>query len=309
MLIFSDNSNLPNKFLGKGIEKIQDRKIVPSAIRTIRDQIFPTKKIFSFEFKDIDYWQYLFLTENAISSQFDLLIKLNSGKSNLPDGIICIAEKGSGFHGFRKRGWDSRYGNLHLSISFIPVETFDNFHAALLIASAVSILETIDSIPRLYGKASAKWVNDITIEDSKVGGIITQTSSTGNRITSAFVGIGLNVLSKPVIIPDIFTPKASCLQDFTNLSTINLSEILLMFLKKLANNIKKINSTGYSELHRKYCERSSVIGRQVELHSDPVDGKGKMILSDKIVAINENLELVFENNPKLVRSGRLKIVE
>ena len=127
MLIFSDNSNLPIKFLGKGIEKIRDKNIVPSAIRTNYDQIFSTKKIFSFEFKDIDYWQYLFLTENAISSQFDLLIKLNSGKSNLPDRIICIAEKGSDFHGFRKRSWDTRQGNLHLSISFVPGETFNNF--------------------------------------------------------------------------------------------------------------------------------------------------------------------------------------
>lgn len=191
--------------------------------------------------------------------------------------------------------------------SFKPKNLFENIHAGVLIASAVSIIETIDSIPGLARLASTKWVNDILINDSKVSGIITQTSSIGEKISGAMIGIGLNVMTKPVIEKDRFTPKVACLKDFTDSPQCNIEFILGELLNNFSKNIKMLNKKDYSLLFEKYCGRSIVIGKIADLYSDPFSGSGEKIYSGKVIGIKENLELIFEDSPTPFRSGRLSL--
>jgi len=307
MLIYSENPNLAYKFLGRNIEILNDKTKLPDNIKHLHDTLFPTEASYKFKLDDLEYWNYLFLVKDAVKSHFDLLVELNSQSLQLPDGIVCIAETGSGFHGFRKRNWNAQQGNLHISLYFKPKNLFVNIHAGLLIASAVSIIETIDSIPGLAGLASTKWVNDILINNSKVSGIITQTSSIGNKVSGAMIGLGLNVTTNPVIEKDRFTPKAACLKDFTDSPQCNIEFVLIEVLKNLAQNIKMLNDQDYSQVFEKYCSRSAVIGKMADLYSDPHTGSGEKIYSGKIIGIKQNLELMFEKNPTPFRSGRLSL--
>jgi biotin-[acetyl-CoA-carboxylase] ligase BirA-like protein len=307
MLVCTDNLKLAHKFLGRNIEILNDKTELPKNIKSLHDTFFPAEASYKFKLDDLEYWNFLFLVKDAIKSHFDLLVELNSQSLQLPDGIVCIAETGSGFHGFRKRNWNAQQGNLHISLYFKPKKLFENIHAGILIASAVSILETIDSIPGLAGLASTKWVNDILINNSKVSGIITQTSSIGNKVSGAMIGIGLNVMANPIIEENRFTPKAACLKDFTNSTGCNIKFVLGELLKNLAKNIKMLNEEDYSILFEKYCRRSAVIGRMAHLYSDPHTGSGEKIYSGKIIGIKQNLELMFENNPIPFRSGRLSL--
>jgi biotin-[acetyl-CoA-carboxylase] ligase BirA-like protein len=307
MLVYSDNPNLAYNFLGRNIDLLKDKTGLPENIKPLHDTLFSAETAYTFKLDDLEYWNFLFLVKDALKSHFDLLVELNSQSLQLPDGIVCIAETGSGFHGFRKREWSAQQGNLHISLYFKPKNNFENIHAGVLIASAVSILETIDSIPGLAGLASTKWVNDILINNSKVSGIITQTSSIGNKISGAMIGIGLNVMTKPVFEKDRFTLKAACLKDFTDSPQCNIEFVLGKLLKNLTENISMLNKKDYPQLFQKYCSRSAVIGKMTDLYSDPVSGKGEKIYSGKISGINENLELMFENNPTPFRSGRLSL--
>ena len=182
MLVCTEDLKLANNFLGGNIEMQNDEAGLNANIKPLHDTLFPAEASYKFKMDDFEFWNYLFLVKDAAKSHFDLLVELNSQSLQLPDGIVCIAETGSGFHGFRKRNWSAQQGNLHISLYFKPKYNFENIHAGVLIASAVSILETIDLIPGLAGLASTKWVNDILINNSKVSGIITQTSSIGNKI-------------------------------------------------------------------------------------------------------------------------------
>ncbi|MGB5895117.1 MAG: hypothetical protein WBG58_13150 [Ignavibacteriaceae bacterium] len=307
MLVYSDNSNLAYKFLGRNIDILNDETELPENIKLLHDTLFPAETTCKFKLDDLEYWEYLFLVKDAVKSHFDLLVELNSQILQLPDGIVCIAETGSGFHGFRKRNWNAQEGNLHISLFFKPKTLFENIHAGVLIASSVSIIETIDSIHGLTGLASTKWVNDILINNSKVSGIITQTSSIGNKISGAMIGIGLNVMTNPVIKKDRFTPKAACLKDFTTSPQCNIEFVLSELLNKLVENINMLNERDYPQLFEKYCSRSAVIGKIADIYSDPFTGSGEKIYSGKIIGIRENLELIFENNPTPFRSGRLSL--
>ena len=308
MLIFSDNRNLTYKFLGNKVELLSDNIPLPDEIKSLYDVSFSSRKVYKYELRNEKYWNYLFLVKDANKSQFDLLVELNS-HNQLPDRIVCVAEQGSGFHGFRNRTWDAQSGNLHLSLFFIPQSGFKNIHAGLLIASAASIIETIDSIPGLYGMASAKWVNDILINNSKVAGVITQTSSIGNKITGAMIGIGLNVVTNPVIEKDEFTPRASCLKNYTDSSQCNLEFVFNGLLPNLTKNIMMLSVEEYPNLLKTYCDRSAVIGKTVSVYSDPTDGNSEKIITGKVISINENLELIFEDNTDQIRSGRLVLPE
>jgi len=307
MIVYSDNLKLAHKFLGRNIDLLNEKTELPENIKPLHDTLLPAETPYKLKLSNLEFWNYLFLVKDAVKSHFDLLVELNSQSLQLPDGIVCIAETGIGFHGFRKRNWNAQQGNLHISLFFKPKYKFENIHAGVLIASAVSIIETIDSIPELKGLASTKWVNDILINNSKVSGIITQTSSIGNKISGAMIGIGLNVMNKPVIEKDRFTPEAACLKDFTDSPQCNIEFVLGELLNNLKENIKMLNEKDYSQLFEKYCSRSAVIGKMADLYSDPLTGNSEKIYSGKVIGIRENLELIFENNSTPVRSGRLSL--
>jgi BirA family biotin operon repressor/biotin-[acetyl-CoA-carboxylase] ligase len=307
MLVCTDNLKLVRNFLGRNFEILSEKTELPENIIPLHDTLFLAETTCNFKLSNLGYWNYLFLVKDAVKSHFDIIVELNSQSLQLPDGIVCIAETGNGFHGFRKRNWNALQGNLHISLFFKPKSKFKNIHAGVLIASAVSIIETIDSIPGLAGLASTKWVNDILINNSKVSGIITQTSSIGNKISAAMIGIGLNVLTTPVIEKDRFTPKAACLKNFTDSPQCNIELVLNELLNNLSENIKMLNEKDYSQLFEKYCSRSAVIGKTADLYSDPLTGNSKKIFTGKIIGIRENLELIFENSSTPVRSGRLSL--
>lgn len=307
MLVYSDNLNLAYKFLGRNINLLKGKTDLPDEVKLLHNTLFLEETSYKFKFDDIEYWNYLFLVKNAVKSHFDLLVEMNSQSLHLPDGIICLAEKGSNFHGFRKRNWDAQEGNLHISVLFKPKNLFANFHAGVLIASAVSIIETIDSFPGMTGLASTKWVNDILINNCKVAGIITQTSSMGEKISGAMIGIGLNVETKPIIEKDRFTSDVACLKDFTDSPQCNIEFVLGELLRNLSKNIEMLNEKDYLKLYEKYCSRSAVIGKIADLYSDPLKGNSEKIYSGKIIGIKENLELIFDNDQTTFRNGRLSL--
>ncbi|MGD8307269.1 MAG: hypothetical protein PVF17_11490 [Ignavibacteria bacterium] len=306
MQIFSDSIDSINTFTGNRTGLIIRNRSIPADLLSLTDSLYGSKEIFQFDLYDNIDWNYLFIVKEADRSQFDLLVELSS---QLPDKVVCIAEEGTGFHGFRNRGWDARKGNIHISLFFKPQQNFPNFHAGVLIASAVSIIETIDLIPGLKNRASTKWVNDIIIDGSKVSGVITQTNSTGNSLTGATIGIGLNVFATPAILSDKFTPKAECLQHFVNFQNCKIDKILSDLLKSLAKNINKLNTKNYEKLYKKYCQRSAVIDKNVAVYSDKYTDTDQLTISGKVIKIGKNLELYFDGISEPIRSGRLAMLE
>ncbi len=219
--------------------------------------------------------------------------------------MICLAESGDRFHGFRNRPWKTEKGNIHVTLYFNPKKTIENFHAGLLIVAAVSVLKTIDSLPKLKGIAKTKWVNDITINGSKVCGIITQSFSTGSEISGAVIGLGLNVLSKPQIPIDQFTSKTTSILEENKTNDFTLPMVLNSLLDNLAICINELENGLYTSLLEFYIDRSAVIGKDISIFSDPINGEVKKIASGKVLGINDKLELIIENCNDTIKSGRL----
>lgn len=305
MIILSDNSRTTSFNLGENLTLLENPKLLPNSINILKNQILNADNPQIFTANTNNFWKFLFLTEHTSESQFDIVNRLISQNIELPENLICLAESGDKFHGFRNRPWKTEKGNIHLTLYFNPKKTVENFHTGLLIVAAVAILKTIDSIPNLKGIAKTKWVNDITLNNSKVCGIITQSFSTGSEISGAVIGIGLNVLVKPKIPSDNFTPMTTSLREESDDKSVNLPSVLNNLLANLASYIIDLENGQYKSLLDFYIERSAVIGKDISIFSDPIDGKIKKTASGKVLGINERLELIIENSKETIKSGRL----
>lgn len=135
---------------------------------------------------------------------------LEAGKHGAPHGEGLAARRQTAGRGRRGHTWDSREGNLLLSIVLRP--NVDAMHLSGL--SAVAGLATIDELERrgYAGQVSLKWPNDLTARGRKLGGILVETARDLSGETFAVCGIGINVVYAPAKTPDNGL-AAICLQD------------------------------------------------------------------------------------------------
>ncbi len=89
----------------------------------------------------------------------------------------------------------------------------------MLIAPALAMLDAIDAVPGLAGRAGIRWINDVLIDGAKVGGVIVRTRSQGTRLTDALMGMGLDVERAPEVEPDVFVPRVGALRDYAGAAT------------------------------------------------------------------------------------------
>ena len=95
--------------------------------------------------------------------------------------------------GQRDNSWSSPPGNLYMTL-LTEIEPALAPFVSIIACSA--IMRTIShQLPHL--KVNCKWVNDIFIDNSKVGGLLTTCSVSGQKWLAS-IGIGLNISLAPL---------------------------------------------------------------------------------------------------------------
>lgn len=268
--------------------------------------IFEDRPLYEIAEDDFLAWPYILVRESSNRSQYDIVNSLNARNVKLPHGILCMAGEGGNFHGFRDRPWISPAGNIYLTAYLAPRRKLNNFGAAFLALAAVSAIDTIDRIPGLDWKAGIKWVNDILIDGAKVCGVLAHTQQEGENVTSAVLGIGLNVLTTPVLEATPFVPAAAALKDFMpGRRGIDVRDVLRKLCISLSENYELLLTSGHKSLLDKYRCRSLVINREVEICLDLQDDGKQLMHKGTVESIGENLELYLAGLDTPVTRGRL----
>jgi biotin-[acetyl-CoA-carboxylase] ligase BirA-like protein len=251
-------------------------------------------------------WQYLFLSQCTSRSQYDQMIELARSTAELPDRILCLAGSGSGLHGYKGRSWTAAAGNIHLTVHLTPKRPIERFETAFTILAALSVVDAIDGVPGLEGRARIKWVNDILIDGSKVAGILAYTQTRETTVSSAVLGIGLNVETAPSVEPTPFVPSVGSVHDFAPDALSATQGIVLdSLLNALARNYQLLLEEGYTPLLERYRERAGLIGSKIAVCSEDSDSDPSVITEGRVVAMGEGLELYLENRDEPVTKGRL----
>jgi biotin-(acetyl-CoA carboxylase) ligase len=252
-------------------------------------------------------WRHVLVREVAPMSQYDQLIALARDGSPLPHGIACLAGTGSGFHGFRDRPWVTAQGNIHLTAVLTPLRPIPHAGTIFTVLAANAVVDTLDGLPGLRGRAGIKWVNDILVEGAKVGGALAWTQSQGDDITGVIVGIGLNVENTPGVERSPEVPAAGSLRDFVpSPDTLGVGEVVLRLLAALERHYTLLLREGAGPAMDRYRARSAVVGREVMVRDDREQPHRAVLARGRVLAVGDGLELYLEGNPTPLTRGRLE---
>lgn len=139
-----------------------------------------------------------------------------------------------------------------------------------------------------------------------MSGVLAYTQSQGLRVTSAVLGIGLNVNTVPQVEPTPFVPAVSSVKDVLGRQRSGLKASVFEALSQaLCSNYGILLRDGVQPLLERYRQRSVVLGRDVVVCSEASDQDIDILAQGRVLALGDNLELVMEGRPDPVTGGRL----
>jgi BirA family biotin operon repressor/biotin-[acetyl-CoA-carboxylase] ligase len=210
-----------------------------------------------------DLWREI-LTFDQVGSTND--IAKRRGQEGAPEGLVVIAEEQTAGRGRLQRRWIAPAGtSLLCSLLFRPKLRVDQANRLTMICS----LAAADAVEEVSGLAPAlKWPNDLVVSSSlpkargewrKLGGILTETELSGDRLAFVVVGIGINVNVPAEDLPTVDPHATSVLAETDE--TVDRTQLLLKLLSGVEERYGRLQE-GLSP-HREWSQRLATLGRAV----------------------------------------------
>jgi len=233
--------------------------------------------------------QQAYYYDSVDSTQTEALKIANESNK---EGIIIIAEKQTGGKGRSGRKWISPKGGIWFSIILHP--KFDISNITLFpIASSLALSNAIEKTCKIT--TELKWPNDLTIKGKKLAGMLVDASLESNKIENLVLGVGINfeVNSKEIEKVLKNTPNfygVSSLSEQKN--KIKPIQLIQSFLLELEKIYEQLNNNQRKKIISKWTERSSTIGKKIEVETHQGKVKGDAI------KIDDDGGLVVKNEEK-----------
>lgn len=202
-------------------------------------------------------------------------------------GTIVISNEQTNGYGKSNREFLSNKDiGIYMSILINPNCLIEE-SLKITILTSVAILSAIKSICNLDVKL--KWVNDIILNDLKVGGILceSQINLNTNIIDNMIVGIGINV--KEFEFPPSLKNIATSIENNTNIKVSRnalISEIINFF------DLYFIKKANYIDL---YKENSYVLGKDITVIQNDKQFYAKAI------DIDDSGSLIVQEQEKIIK--------
>lgn len=213
-------------------------------------------------------------------------------------GTVIIAQAQSAGRGRLGRSFHSPAGTgLYFSLILRP----DCKPEQLMHLTCAAAVAACDAVERSCGlRPGIKWINDLALEGKKLGGILTELSfSTDGRVSSAVIGIGINVKKKS--FPRELQPIACSLADFAPQPELSaLAAELMLSLEEMSRSLLS-DRADIMDRYRKDCITT---GRQVRIiGADSIrTGLAEAIQDDG------SLQVLFDDGQrKTVNSGEVSV--
>ena len=218
--------------------------------------------------------------------------------NELRDGSVIISEEQTKGKGRLGRVWESKAGEgIWISIILKP-NIIPNKAPFITLIAGASIVKALNI---LGVDAKIKWPNDITINNKKLSGILTELSAEIERVNYIVVGIGMNV--KDTDFEEELKDKATSLyKENYNVSRVDIvKEILCQFEKLYLDYIEKDDKKEVLDICRQY---SAIINKEIYV----IKNDQKELVD--CIGINEEGNLIIKNKDgKLeeIMSGEVSI--
>ena len=214
------------------------------------------------------------------------------------EGYVCIADqqlKGKGRNG--RSFYSPKQKGIYMSFLLKP--TLSVYESLKITACAsVGLWEAIMKNYQIPSKI--KWVNDIFIEEKKIGGILCEASLEMNtaKMDYMIVGIGVNV-HKQSFTKELKTIAGS-IEEFTD-NTVSRNQLIQDILNSFYKYYNEIEENTFLPIYKKY---SSILHKHIIVyeknHSYPA----------KVLDINENANLIVrkeDGSTHTINSGEVSV--
>ena len=177
------------------------------------------------------------------------------------EGTVVIAETQKRGRGRRGREWVSPAGGLWFSVVLKPMFSAGEAVRLVFVAS-VAVAETLE---RLYDlKVETRWPNDVMVNGRKICGVLTEISTTGEKVNFAIVGIGINANFGVRVLPESLRELATSLRKEVG-HNVRLEELFTALLECLEKKYDLLVSGGFSGLLDEWKRCAVFLGREVEV--------------------------------------------
>jgi BirA family biotin operon repressor/biotin-[acetyl-CoA-carboxylase] ligase len=223
----------------------------------------------------------IFLTEVESTNNYANQLVLSKAAEH---GTVVLAQhqiKGKGQQGNR---WESESGkNLLASIVLFPNFLFAGKQFYL---SKIASLAIVDFLKTETIEISIKWPNDIYVKNKKIAGILIENTVKGQNISSAIIGIGLN-LNQEKFVSD--APNPASLMQFSG-KDYDIEMVAEIISENINNWYQKLENGGFNEIDKAYFNLLfranewaifSKQGKQFEARINGLGEFGQLILEER----------------------------
>ncbi|MEE0932369.1 MULTISPECIES: biotin--[acetyl-CoA-carboxylase] ligase [unclassified Clostridium] len=245
------------------------------------------------DFSNVDIYIY-----KTTSSTNEVAKKL--ALSGAKHGTVVISEEQTQGKGRMGRSFYSP-ANTGIYMSIILRPTLTAMDSVLITtSSSVAICDAIHKVTGI--ECQIKWINDIYINNKKIGGILTEASTNfeSGTIDYLILGIGINFNNPKDNFPDDLKEIADSLYN-GNSNGINRNILCAEILNNILSIIPKIKDYNFIS---EYKKRSIILNQEIMYTSGGIYSKGRAI------DINNDGSLVIKHDDgsiKILNSGEISI--
>jgi BirA family biotin operon repressor/biotin-[acetyl-CoA-carboxylase] ligase len=186
-------------------------------------------------------------------------------QSGAPDGTAVIAEAQTAGRGRLGRSFHSPPAtNLYTSLILRP--SLSTAEApTLILAAGVAVAETVAGFIGDAEDLEIKWPNDVLLCGLKTSGILMELSAEESRISSAILGIGVNLNVARSDLPDEFRHRATSLSTHTG-QRVNRVDFARRLYGILEDVLDMHADGGLSAIRPRFDAYFRMAGRQVKVN-------------------------------------------
>ncbi len=179
---------------------------------------------------------------------------------------LVVADRQSEGRGQGGRSWYSPAGmGIWASIVLRPNLSPEKL-GLIPIASGLAISEVVERLQRV--RIGVKWPNDLVCSGRKLGGILVESSTLGDRVSWAVVGVGINIFLAEDGFPAALMGRATSLR-LEGVRNCDREELLVSILTAVVDGVTRLDTRPTEELVEAFAKRDALRGRRVIIEESP----------------------------------------
>ncbi len=183
-------------------------------------------------------------------------------------GTVVVADAQHAGRGRHGRHWHSPPGHgVYLSLLIRP-DGPPRLVARWTLVAGVGVCRAIRQLG--VGDAVLKWPNDVLCHGRKLGGVLVESRTQGERVGELIMGVGVNVSAFGIDAPAELRSRATSIADATGRSEAPDREtVVSSIVTQLRRACATLGADGWAELAAAWTEFApDAVGAEVEV-SDP----------------------------------------